>query len=172
MECLRSFTLNINQNFSFVTPSFIAWNTANNYHPWALQNGIGSSPSAITDFNIQGFKNVNIFGVKMVGNVYPTVPTASRQGLVEDWGIDLQLVGNPQLIGGNFGVNNFGFYQGGNLISLSKYQNDYKLFDPIQSVTEIQIINLNASGIQAEANTGIELTYDVTLIFYYKFEGE
>jgi hypothetical protein len=172
MDCLRSFTLNINQNASFSTPEYIAWNTANNYHPWALQNGIGSTTPAVSNFNVQGFKNINIFGISMIGNVYPTLATASRQGLVQDWGIDLQLTGNPILVGGNFGVNNFGFYQGGNLISLSKYENEYKLLSPIQSVTQIQVINLNASGIQAESNAGIDLTFDVTLIFYYQFEGE
>ena len=172
MSCLRSFTLNINQNFTFDTPLFITWNTSNNYHPWSMQNGVGSPSTALSDFNIVGFKNIDLYGVKMIGNCYPTNPTASRQGLVEDWGIELELTGNPPIIGGNFGVNNFGLYQGGQLISLTKYQNDYNLADPVKSVTEIKVINLNASGIQAETNTGIELTYDVTLIFFYKFDGE
>jgi len=171
MDCLRSFTLNINQNFTFDTPNFVRWNVTGD-HPWAMQNGIGSTPTAISDFNIVGFKNIDLYGVRMVGNCYPTTPTASRQGLVTDWGIDLQLTGTPAIIGGNFGTNNFGFYQGGNLITLNKYQSYYEVADPIKSVTEIQVINLYASGTQAEANTGIELTYDVTLIFYYKFEGE
>jgi len=172
MDCLNSFTLNINQNFTFNFPVFLAWNTLGTVQPWTMQNGIGSPSTAFSDFNIQGFKNIDFYGVKMIGNCYPTNPTASRQGLVDDWGIDLELTGNPPLIGGNFGINNFGFYQGGRLISLTKYQNDYCLSDPVKSVTEIKVINLNAQGIQAEATTGIELTYDVSLIVYYKFEGE
>jgi hypothetical protein len=172
MDCLNTFTLNIFQNFTIDTPKFITWNTSNNYHPWAMQIGEQAPSVSVTDFNIQGFKNIDFYGVTMIGNCYPTIPTASRQGLVEDWGIDLNLTGSPSLIGGNFGTNNFGFTQGSNRISLSKYQNDYKLESPIGSVTQIQIINFNASGIQAEANTGIELTFDVTLIIHYKFEGE
>ena len=172
MDCLRSFTLNINQNFSFASPEFLNWTVVPSQHPWTMQNGIGSTTPAITDFNIQGFKNIDLYGIKMVGNCYPTLATASRQGLVNDWGIDLRLRGNFPLIGGVFGVNNFGFYLGGDLVSLTKYQNDYKLADPVKSVYEIQIINLNAQGIQTENATAIDLTYDVTLIFYYKFEGE
>ena len=172
MECMRSFTLNINQNFTFDTPLFLEWNVLGSFRPWTMQNGIGSPTSVLSDFNIAGFKNIDLYGVKMIGNCYPTNPTASRQGLVQDYGIDLELTGNPAIIGGNFGTNNFGFYQGGKLISLTKYQNDYNLADPVKSVTEIKVINLNAQGLQAESTTGIELTYDVSLIFFYKFEGE
>jgi hypothetical protein len=172
MDCLRSFTLNLNQNFSFSTPEFLNWSVSPTQHPWTVQNGIGSTIPALTDFNIQGFKNIDLYGISMVGNVYPTLATASRQGLVNDWGIDLKLRGNFPLIGGVFGSNNFGFYLGGDLISLSKFQNEYKLSDPVKSVTEIQIINLSAQGIQSESSAGIDLTYDLTLICYYKFEGE
>ena len=110
MDCLRSFTLNLNQNFSFATPEFLNWTVVPTQHPWTMQNGIGSTTPAITDFNIQGFKNIDLYGIKMVGNCYPTLATASNQGLVNDWGIDLRLRGNVPLIGGVFGSNNFGFY--------------------------------------------------------------
>ena len=172
MDCLRTFTLNIFQNLTIDTPKFITWNAGNNVHPWVIQVGEQGPSSVISIFNVVGFKNIDFYGVTMVGNCYATIPTASRQGLVQDWGIDLNLTGSPSLIGGNFGTNGFGFYQGGNRISLTKYTNNYQLESPVKSVTEIDIINLNASGIQAESNTGIELTYDVSLVVFYKYEGE
>jgi hypothetical protein len=160
------------QNFTFLPAKYIAWNTLGSVLPWAVSDGEQAPNVSISDFNIEGYKNIDFYGVKMIGNCYPTRPTASNQGIVSDWGIDLQLTGNASLIGGNFGTNDFGFTQGSNRISLSKFQYDYNLESPIKSVTEIKIINLNASGIQAESSLSIDLTYDVSLIIYYKFEGE
>lgn len=172
MDCLRSFTLNMFQNYSFLPGKFLTWNTGNTTHPWAVIDGEQGPFVSVTNFNIEGFKNIDFFAVKMIGNCYPTIPTASKQGLVQDWGIDLQLTGSASLIGGNFGTNSFGFTQGSNRISLNKYQNFYELASPIKSVTKIDVINLSASGYQAEVNTEINLTYDVSLTFFYKYEGE
>jgi len=172
MDCLRSFTLNLNQNFSFVNPQYLAWNTSGTGTnlPWTVESGVSSS--IFTVFNIEGFKNIDLYGISLVGNCYPTNATASRQGIVNDWGLNLFLTGNPTIIGGNFGVNNFGFNQDGNNIALTKYQNIYKLANPVKSVTRIQIDFLRASGIQFESSTGIDLTFDLSLIVYYKYEGE
>jgi hypothetical protein len=172
MDCLRSFTLNLNQNFSFVAPQFLGWNSVGTFLPWTVESGLSNSPAAFTDFDIKGFKNIDLYGISLVGNCYPTNATASRQGLVQDWGINLQLTGTPPLIGGVFPNNSFGFYQGGKDISLTKTQNIYTLSDPVKSVTQIKITFLRASGIQYENILGIDLTYDLSLICYYKFEGE
>jgi len=174
MDCLRSFTLNLNQNFSFTNPQYLAWNTSGTGTnlPWTVESGLSNSPPVSSNFNIQGFKNVDLYGITLIGNCYPTNATASKQGLVNDWGINLNLTGNPPLIGGTIGTNDFGFYQGGTDISLTKYQNVYSLSDPVKSVTQIQISFLRASGFQFEDSTAIDLTYDLSLIVYYKFEGE
>ena len=150
MDCLRSFTLNLNQNFSFVNPQYLAWNTlaTGTNLPWTVESGVSSS--IFTVFNIEGFKNIDLYGISLVGNCYPTNATASKQGI----------------------VNNFGFNQDGKYIALTKYQNIYKLADPVKSVTRIQIDFLRASGIQFENSTGIDLTFDLSLIVYYKYEGE
>jgi len=172
MECMRSFTLSLNSNFTFDINNFKPWNIAGPVKPWTVELGIGSVFSTQCDFNIQGFKNIDLYGVKLVGDCYPTYLPAGRKGLVENWGLDMELQGNPAIIGGNFGIDNYGFVQGSNYITLSKYLNHYELADPIKSVTEIKIVNLTASGYEFELATNLNLTYFFTLIFYYKFEGE
>jgi|LakMenE01Jun11ns_1017448.scaffolds.fasta_scaffold9932158_1 hypothetical protein len=172
MDCLRSFTLSLNSNFQFDSNNFTPWNTGNPVKPWTVELGIGSTFSTQCDFNIQGFKNIDLYGVQLVGDCFPTFLPNGKKGLVENWGLDMELQGNPTLIGGNFGIDNYGFVQGSNIITLSKYLNKYELADPIKSVTEIKIVNLTAQGTEYQITTDLYLTYFFTLIFYYKYEGE
>ena len=172
MECMRSFVLSVNQNFVFVAPQFNSWNPVGAGLPWTVEAGLSNFPPIFTDFNIQGFKNIDFYGISLVGNCYPTNAPVGNEGIVNDWGVNITLVGNPPLIGGNFGTNSLGFIQGGLDIGLTKYQNIYNLGDPVKSVTRIQISFLRASGFQFQNPATIDLTYDFSLIVYYKFEGE
>ena len=169
MDCLRSFTLNINQNFIFSNTVFTEWNTVGTVLPWTMFDG---SVTRFSIFNITGFKNIDLYGVSLVGNVYPLLAPAQRQALVQDWGIELGLGGTPALIGGEFGNNTFLATQGNPSVFLSKYQNEYKLASPIKSVKDITISSLTASGIQNESGVSVDLAFEVNLIVYYKFEGE
>lgn len=172
MDCLRSFSLSVNQNFNFVAPQFNSWNVLGTNLPWTVEAGLSNFPALFSDFNIQGFKNIDLYGISMIGNCYPTNAPPSNEGLVNDWSVNLTLTGNPPFIGGNFGNNGFGFIQGGKDITLTKYQNIYTLADPVKSVTQIQISFFRASGFQFQNSAAIDLTFDFSLIVYYKFEGE
>lgn len=169
MDCMRSFTLNINQNFVFNNTVFTEWNTVGTVLPWTMFDGSASRKS---DFFVEGFKNIDVYGVSMVGIVYPLLAPAQKQALVQDWGVSLTLEGTQPLINGFYGTNTFNASQGGRTVFLSKYQNEYKLIEPIQSVKKISIAALTASGIQNESGLSVDLTFDVALIVYYKLEGE
>jgi hypothetical protein len=169
MDCLRSFTLNINQNFVFSNTVYTEWNTTGAILPWTMFDGSISRNSV---FNVQGFKNIDVYGITLVGNVYPLLAPANRQRLVEDWGVELNLNGNPPLIGGTFGNNSFALTLAQPNVFLTKYQNEYKLASPIKSVKDITVAALSASGIQVESGVSVDLTFDIALIVYYKFEGE
>jgi hypothetical protein len=169
MDCLRSFTLNINQNFIFSNTEFTEWNTTGTILPWTMFDG---GISRFSVFNIIGFKNIDVYGVSLVGIVYPLLAPAQRQALVQDWGVEIGLGGNPALIGGSFGNNSFLASQGNSSVFLSKYQNEYKLASPIKSVKDVTISALTASGIQNESGVSVDLAWEVNIIVYYKFEGE
>lgn len=172
MSCMRSFVLSVNQNFALVAPEYNSWNVLGASLPWTVELGLSSSPLIFTNFNIQGFKNIDLYGISLVGNCYPTNAPVGNEGIVNDWGVNISLIGNQSLIGGNFGTNSLGFIQGGTEIALSKYQNIYNLGDPVKAVTLIQISFLRASGFQFQNAAAMDLTYDFSLIVYYKFEGE
>jgi hypothetical protein len=166
---MKSFTLNINQNFIFNNTLFTEWNTAGTVLPWTMFDGSATRKS---DFFVQGFKNIDVYGVSMVGTVYPLLAPAQKQALVEDWGVNVLLEGTVPLVNGFFGTNTFSATQGARNVFLSKYQNEFKLIDPIQSVQKISIGALTASGIQNESGLSVDLTFEIALIIYYKLEGE
>ena len=168
-DCMKSFTLNINQNFIFNNTLFTEWNTAGTVLPWTMFDGSATRKS---DFFVQGFKNIDVYGVSMVGTVYPLLAPAQKQALVEDWGVNVLLEGTVPLVNGFFGTNTFSATQGARNVFLSKYQNEFKLIDPIQSVQKISIGALTASGIQNESGLSVDLTFEIALIIYYKLEGE
>lgn len=171
MECLKSFTLNINDNFVFTSASgdFVEWNSLGTIKPWVVFQADSFTKSV---FNVQGFKNIEVYGLSLVGIVRPTRSIPSNNALVEDWGVSVILDGRTPLINGFFGTNSFGVVQGANNVFLSKNQNEYKLIDPIQSVKTITIEALSASGIQNENSTSVDLAFNVSVIVYYKYEGE
>jgi len=169
MDCLRSFTLNINQNFVFTNTVYTEWNTSGTVLPWIMFDG---SISRNSIFNVEGFKNINVYGLSLVGNVYPLLAPSNKQGLVQDWGVEVNLGGTTPLIGGSFGNNSFSVTLAQPNVFLTKYQNDYKLASPIESVKDITVASLTASGIQVESGVSVDLTFDVAIIVYYKFEGE
>lgn len=168
-DCMKSFTLNINQNFIFNNTLFTEWNTAGTVLPWTMFDGSATRKS---DFFVQGFKNIDVYGVSMVGTVYPLLAPAQKQALVQDWGVNVLLEGTVPLVNGFFGTNTFSATQGARNVFLSKYQNEFKLIDPIQSVQKISIGALTASGIQNESGLSVDLTFEIALIIYYKLEGE
>jgi len=168
-QCMKSFTISLYDALVFGTTVFTEWNSLGTVKPWIMVDG---SASRKTEFFLEGFKNIDVYGVSMVGSVYPLLAPAQRQALVEDWGVLLLINGTTQLVNGFFGTNTFSGSQGSKRVFLSKYQNEYKLMDPIMSVQSITVEEIQASGIQNEASSSVDLLFNISLIVYYKLEGE
>ena len=56
--------------------------------------------------------------------------------------------------------------------ALSKNTNSLKFADPIASVTTINFEVLRAQGVGGQTAGVVSLDWDLSFIFYYKFEGE
>ena len=162
----KSFTLDINQNINI---SVTTWNTTGVQFPWTVFDGTTLRKS---DFFLEGFKNIEIYGFSLVGMVYPNRNPSVNQVLIDDWGVVLTIDGTTNLVNGFFSTNSFLATQGSKRIALSKNLNQYELADPIVSVKRITIAGLTANGIQNESVTTIDLLFDISIIVYYKFEGE
>jgi hypothetical protein len=170
MDCLKSFSLVSSANGTFAAPEFTNWGAANNLF-WNVKQTIGSSI-----FNVAGFKNINIYGIEVIGT-FEGSSTLVSNGIVNDWNINLNIEGQAPLTNGNVTVapnflslqdlppfvTNFG---------LSKYSPKIKLSTPIQSVKNITFTNYNVNGYGAQNPLQIQLNWNLNFIIYYQFEGE
>lgn len=176
-HCNNSFAIRI-QGASTVAAgnpftSVRTWGTAGQYY-FSLDFTPASGSSI---YDIGGFKNVNIYGLGVVGYVSGYANSANKCAVVNDWSINVAINGNPPLISGKTSPINdgYGITTGGvplTRYNLSKYQNSIMLSDPITSVKSIAFNSFYVQGIGAEFLNEIELYYDLNYTFYYRYEGE
>lgn len=172
MSCYRSFLLHTNAEATFTTAGtnvVNTWGTIGNQHFLAIVNQLST-------FNIQGFKNVDIFGVEIVG-IVRTFEAATGKCVLTDWSFEIEVNGNPSLISGEKVVspdyyNIITTAPEVNKISLGRYINKISFADPIKSVKDIKLTKLTATGNNAETVGTISLSFDLTFNFLYQYEGE
>jgi len=171
MDCLRSFNFRVNANTN-LTSNLKTWSNGLNNHYWAANSG-----SLGSQYNIEGFKNINIYGIDVIGSVQ-TLPTAGNGGvIVNDWSIDVLINGQQPLVGGTittspnfYGINTASLAN--KVFPLSKYSNSLKFADPFESVKNINLQDTNASGIGWETSLNVNLFWNLNFVVFYKFEGE
>jgi len=170
-ECLRSFNFATRTNSNFTGTEIKTWITGGQ-HCWSAE--IGSYSSI---YNIQGFKNINVYGIQAIGQV-GTLNGAPLGGvIVNDWTIDVTINGQRPLIGANVTVspNSYSLSTtatNNRIFPISKYSNYVKFADPFQSVTSIELGGTTANGVGWQTLTNVNLLWQFNFIVYYKFEGE
>ena len=170
MDCLRSFSFRVTTDYTF---------TGAEVKTWILAHGSGfiATSSSSSTYNIQGYKNINVHGIEVVGGVFPYMPLATQGGIPTDWAIDVTLNGTQPLIGGNV-TTSPNFYainpsSSSNLVfPIGKYNNVLKLDSPIESVTSIVLGASRVQGTSVQTAGTVRLLYDLNFIVYYNFEGE
>ena len=170
MECLKTFTVNISAQKTITAPEAKFWGLApQNY--WVVETGFASTSL----FNIEGFKNINIYKIKAVGNIGSQINSTSKV-IVDNWSWWLKIGGRVQNIGGNVrNTPNF-FTMSIETVNpnfvLDKYNRTVEFEDPITSCTFFEVYGLQASGIGSQDLTSVNLEWQFSFIVYYKFEGE
>jgi len=171
MECLRSFTISIREGGSFATGAGVLlkqWGVVGNQH-WAILI------TASSNYAIQGFKNIDIYGASINGIVTTQVAAVLDGVVVEDWSFGFFLDGQLPLIGG-VPTNTFWTLNDTNnaarQFSLDKYSSEIKFASPIKSVKNIFFNDFKAQGQSSQTAGTIALGFDLNFTFYYKFEGE
>lgn len=170
MECLRSFIISLKGTSTFTGADVKTW-TSGGETFWVTEvNGTST-------YTFQGFKNIDVYGVDVIGSVVSDKTTPTGGVNVNDWSFtifidgQLPLVSGLDTIGPNFWViqenapNTKTFY-------LSKNTNSIKLLSPIKSSPFIRFDKLQAQGVGGETSGTTSLKYDFNFIVYYKYEGE
>jgi hypothetical protein len=171
MDCLRSFSFRVNTNTNLSGVSISQWTTGANQHFWSA-----TTPSS-SQYNIQGFKNINVFGIDVIGSI-TTLPTAGTgKVIVNDWSLNVNLFGLQPLVGGNITAspNFYGISSTtptNTVFPVGKFSNSVKLESPIESVQYVRLESTYAQGIGYETLNDINLFWNLNFIVYYKFEGE
>jgi hypothetical protein len=171
MDCLRSF------NFGFKGAATYSPGGAANFKIWA--NGTEKFFAIDIDQDSiifpQGFKNINIYGIEMIGSVQTNVSSAAGGCLVDDFSFEIQLTGNFPIINT---VKTTDYWEISNLndkaktFTLSKNTNKVTLLDPIASVTEIKFNGMHVQGSGAQNGDVLALNWHLNFVFYYQYEGE
>jgi len=170
MDCLRTFTVTIAGNENIASPQANFWGLApQNY--WNAETGF----STTSRFNIEGFKNINVFKIKAVGDVVSTI-NSTNLVVVQDWTWYIRVGGQIQNVGGNVRATPNKYLMTIETInpvfSLDKYNRCIEFEDPINSSKFFEVIGLQATGIGAQNLALLNLQWNMTFVIYYKFEGE
>jgi hypothetical protein len=171
MDCLRSFNFDVNTNTNLTGGNVKTWATGSGNHFWSASAGTAST------YNIEGYKNINVYGIDVIGSIQ-TLTTAGTGGVVvNDWSIDVLIGGQQPLIGANVTASP-NYYSinattpANRIFPIGKTSNSIKFGDPYESVKFIQLGSTYASGWGWETTGNVNLFWNLNFIVYYKFEGE
>jgi len=171
MDCLRSFNFSSRFNTNLSGVDVKTW-ISGGQHAWSATAGGFSSV-----YNIQGFKNINVHGIHVIGNVSTLTGSATNGVVLNDWTVDMTLNGQRPIVGGNITAapNSYGLNiqsATNNIFPMNKYSNQITFADPYTSVTSIELGGTTANGFGWETLNNVNLYFLFNFVIYYKFEGE
>lgn len=173
MDCLRSFHIHSENQFTanFTGAGVKTWTTGSQIY-WSFTRS-----GALSTFNVQGFKNVNVFGIDVVGAVSTFSGAPSGGAIPTDWSFQLLINGFVPIIGGTItnGATNYSFSNAQaktQLFEITRFNPKFNLASPIESVSSISINALRANGTGGETAGNLNIESIFNIIVYYKYEGE
>ena len=172
MDCMRSFNFIIaNQSNYGAAQGFLYWQIGTQ-HFWTLD----ISSATGSKYNIEGFKNINIFKIEITGDINSSPQFAPFQCIVQNWSLGLEVVGQNSTSAGRVlaAPNVFSMAEQpiNPFFRLSKFQSSIDFESPIQSAREINIKNLFVDGIANQTVLSAQIGYIINVTVYFKYEGE
>lgn len=172
MDCLRSFTqsINIQNTLTGLNSVFSFWTVGLNINCSAVATFASSAGPAV--FLPQGFKNINIYALRLNGEIISDPISLTQKAKIDTWGVILNTVGSYSVLSGVDSNQIISPVQNPIIFSLSKFANYVDFPSPIQSVSNISINNIYIQASECQVNTNISLLGQLQLTVYYQFEGE
>jgi hypothetical protein len=177
MSCLRSFNIGIIQATTFVAPAanVKTWTSSvGGELYWTMDTDIGTTQSR---FNIQGFKNIDLYGVQVLGGIKCQTAATTSHGVVNSWGFQLYCEAQNSLVNGTIQTSpNYWSLNNANansrILQFTNTNPKIEFADPLKSLKYIDFNTLQAEGFGAETANQIALEWDLNFVFFYKYEGE
>jgi hypothetical protein len=168
MDCLRSFSLGIdfNRTYTNTATQIKNWGVVGNYH-FVIED------TGLSQFNIQGFKRIDIYGANMSGYIQTTLG-ANDGAIVEDFTLQMGIQGQFPLVGGFVTVapNDFSLRADNPQYNLSKYDSNVTFATPFTGCTGINFGKIKIQGNNGETLNSINLDVRLQVEVFYRFEGE
>ena len=167
MDCMRSFSVDlaVQRGYSTANTDVKTWGVAGNYNWQVIENSLGSN------ILIQGFKNIDLYGIKLNGSLFTDVGLLDG-AIVSDYGFDVSISGSAPRISGIATSTFWPLTLNDNEFIVGKYNNEINFVSPFSGVTAINIGRFQANGIGGESLNSITLDFKFSFTFYYKYEGE
>lgn len=165
-NCMNQFSFYIAKTITFTT-------AAGNYANWtagATRGWVVKSAADQFNFKIQGFNNINLYGIQMITDVQSGT-SGVNHGIVEDYKFRINFTAQTPLISGNFTSNTFSASVTEREVSLGKYQSQILFAQPYQSCSNVEISVFSAQGYDNESLTELKLDLLAQFYFFYKYEG-
>jgi hypothetical protein len=178
MSCYKSFILDydINGNLTTIpgaTNNFYLSNS-NPCVATIIRAPISPSPGQVVTFLPQGFKNIDIYAIKLIGTIQSN-PSSVNNGVVDNWGVEVNAVGSYGEIGGVYsgiGTPNYAPNLQPIHIGLNNHNPLVEFASPIKSVKNISINRLLFSAHSLQNAAEFSFLSNFALVITYKFEGE
>jgi hypothetical protein len=171
MDCYKSFNFQVDTNGNQTGTSVKQWTVGVDQTFWSVTTGTSST------YNIQGFKNINVHGIDVIGSISTLTGAGIGGVIVNDWNIDVSLTGQIPIIGSTitaapnfYSISNTSVQN--STFPIGKYSNSIKFASPYQSVTSIILGNTYATGTGFQTAGSVNLYWNLNFIVYYSFEGE
>jgi hypothetical protein len=169
MECLRSFNFVASGQSNWSGTDVKTWFVGAQEF-WTFERA-GSST-----FTPQGFKNIDVYGIDLIGNFSTIVGAPAGGAIPTDWNVSLNINGTLPLLGGVIAPTNFwnitDSSPSANNFQLGRFSNKAVFASPIKSVTSFEITGIKANGSGGQTAGNLNISYFMNFIVYYKFEGE
>jgi len=177
MDCLR--TTNLTMSGSIADTSTVAGSAVNFWVDYStLMTGfVASLPLVSCEFSPQGFKNVDLYGVELIGYIASNNAVGGNF-ICDDYRFQTQIFGTFPILGGvapvgtpfqlNQGVNSNGF-------AFTKTHSKVNFFTPIKSFSRIVFPNLTFTGYAPTligVSQNLNFKYEFDVLLHYRFEGE
>ena len=169
MDCLRSFNFYAAGQSNWVSPDVKTWFVGAQEF-WSFER------NGLSTFSPQGFKNIDVYGISLIGNIGTLVFAPLGGAIPSDWSARLSINGQlSQLSGVIGGTNDFNIDNSSpnaNLFELGRFNPEVKFSDPIKSVSSIVLNQIKSNGVGGQNSGNVNLQYFFNFVVYYKFEGE
>jgi hypothetical protein len=166
MSCLRNFSLAVDTSITFNTPNVTI-------DSWGIPNTntfVINEPFGDSNLVINSSKSLDVYGIELNGNVSSSLGTFN--GILEDYGFEVEIGGLVPTIGFEFTVNTYGATLRPNSYRVTKYIPKVTFEAPVSGCRLVRLRRLFGAGRNLDTLNSFSADVNLIVTIYYKFEGE